>query len=178
MPSRASPRPCVRSAPSGGVSGGRQPFRQLDRDALGAGQVHRLAVTVGGEEALALAATLAGPDGEQMLRNFLASEFRPEFAYEDTPMGRVHQPTNMVQWNITQGEGMLMSHVVEATYVNGMLKLEQPLPFKDQEKVRVTVDRLTAAGHSVMDIEPVRLGQVNRALSADDDLRGEMLEGG
>jgi predicted DNA-binding antitoxin AbrB/MazE fold protein len=92
-------------------------------------------------------------------------------------MGRVHQPTDMVQWDITHREGRLMSHVVEATYVNGILKLEQPLPFKDQEKVRVTVERLTAEGHSVMDIEPVSLGQVHHALSADDDLLGEMLEG-
>jgi hypothetical protein len=55
--------------------------------------------------------------------------------------------------------------------------LEQPLPFKDQEKVRVTVESLTAEGHSVMDIEPVSLGQVHHPLSADDDLLGEMLEG-
>ena len=70
-----------------------------------------------------------------------------------------------------------MSHVVEATYENGVLKLEQPLPFKDQEKVRVTVESLTTQGHSIIDIEPVSLGQVHRALSADDDLLGEMLEG-
>lgn len=36
-----------------------------------------------GEEALAMAATLSGPDGEQMLRNFLAGEFSPEFARVD-----------------------------------------------------------------------------------------------
>jgi non-heme chloroperoxidase len=36
-----------------------------------------------GEEALAMAATLAGPDGEQMLRNFLVGEFSPEFARVD-----------------------------------------------------------------------------------------------
>ncbi len=70
-----------------------------------------------------------------------------------------------------------MSHVVEATYENGVLKLEQPLPLKDQEKVRVTVESLTTEGHSVMDIETVSLGKVYHPLSADDDLLGEMLEG-
>jgi predicted DNA-binding antitoxin AbrB/MazE fold protein len=33
-----------------------------------------------------------------------------------------------------------MSITVEATYENGTLKLSQPLPLKEQEKVRVTVD--------------------------------------
>jgi predicted DNA-binding antitoxin AbrB/MazE fold protein len=33
-----------------------------------------------------------------------------------------------------------MSITVEAVYENGVLKLEQPLPFKDQEKVRITVE--------------------------------------
>ena len=30
--------------------------------------------------------------------------------------------------------------VVEATYENGVLKLDQPLPLKDQERVRITVE--------------------------------------
>ncbi len=33
-----------------------------------------------------------------------------------------------------------MSLVVEATYENGMLKLERPLPLDEHEKVRVTVE--------------------------------------
>lgn len=70
-----------------------------------------------------------------------------------------------------------MSHVVEATYENGVLKLEQPLPFKNQEKVLVTVESLTSEGHSIMDIEPVSLGEVHRPLLVDDNLLGEMLEG-
>ncbi|AAM04426.1 alpha/beta fold hydrolase [Methanosarcina acetivorans] len=37
----------------------------------------------GGDEALALAATIAGREGEQMLRNFLASMFTPEFPKAD-----------------------------------------------------------------------------------------------
>ena len=32
-----------------------------------------------------------------------------------------------------------MSMVVEATYENGMLKLEQPLPLAEHEKVQITV---------------------------------------
>jgi hypothetical protein len=35
---------------------------------------------VTGEEALAQAVTLAGPNGEEMLRQFLSSEFTPNFA--------------------------------------------------------------------------------------------------
>ncbi|PON11521.1 hypothetical protein C2W62_44380 [Candidatus Entotheonella serta] len=53
-----------------------------------------------------------------------------------------------------------MSHVVEATYENGILKLTKPLPLKDQEKVRVTVESVDAKGHSIMDSEPIRLGKV------------------
>ena len=69
-----------------------------------------------------------------------------------------------------------MSHVVEATYENGILKLTKPLPLKDQEKVRVTVESVDAKGHSIMDSEPIRLGKVYHALSSDDDLLDEMLE--
>jgi predicted DNA-binding antitoxin AbrB/MazE fold protein len=36
-----------------------------------------------------------------------------------------------------------MSHVVDATYENGLLKLDRPLPLKDREKVRVTVESLS-----------------------------------
>jgi predicted DNA-binding antitoxin AbrB/MazE fold protein len=32
-----------------------------------------------------------------------------------------------------------MTMTVDATYENGMLKLERPLPLKEHEKVRVTV---------------------------------------
>jgi len=70
-----------------------------------------------------------------------------------------------------------MSHVVEATYENGVLRLDQPLPLKDREKVRVTVERLAAAGHSILDIRPVSLGHFLRPPMRDDDLLGEMLQG-
>lgn len=36
-----------------------------------------------------------------------------------------------------------MSHVVDATYENGLLKLDRPLPLKNREKVRVTVESLS-----------------------------------
>jgi predicted DNA-binding antitoxin AbrB/MazE fold protein len=32
-----------------------------------------------------------------------------------------------------------MSHQVEATYENGVLKLDQPLPLRDGQRVQVTV---------------------------------------
>ena len=70
-----------------------------------------------------------------------------------------------------------MSHVVEATYENGVLKLDQPLPLKDQEKVRVTVESLATGAHSILDIPAVSLGQVLRPPAGADDLLGEMLEG-
>lgn len=41
---------------------------------------------------------------------------------------------------ISQTHGAkFMTLTVEATYENGTLKLEQPLPLKEHEKVRVTV---------------------------------------
>ena len=70
-----------------------------------------------------------------------------------------------------------MNNMVEAIYETRVLKLGQPLPVKNQEQVRVTVERLDRRAHSVLDIRPVSLGQVLRPLSADDDLLGEMLEG-
>ncbi len=70
-----------------------------------------------------------------------------------------------------------MPHVVEAIYENGVLKLEQPLPLRDHEKVRITVERITAGSHSIIDIVPVSVGKVLRPLSAVDDVLGEMLEG-
>lgn len=70
-----------------------------------------------------------------------------------------------------------MSHILEATYDNGVLKLDQPLPLKDQEKVRVTVESLTPGQHSLLDIQPVSLGGLLTPAATDDDLLGEMLEG-
>jgi predicted DNA-binding antitoxin AbrB/MazE fold protein len=70
-----------------------------------------------------------------------------------------------------------MSHIVNATYENGVLRPDQPLPIKDQEKVRVTVERLNQKSHSVLDIRPISLGNVISPLTSDDDLLGEMLEG-
>ena len=36
-----------------------------------------------------------------------------------------------------------MTHTVDATYENGTLKLDRPLPLKEHEKVRVTVEKGT-----------------------------------
>lgn len=69
-----------------------------------------------------------------------------------------------------------MSYVVHATYEHGLLKLDRPLPLKDREKVRVTVESPVTASHSVLDIQPVSVGQVLRLPAADEDLLGEMLE--
>jgi predicted DNA-binding antitoxin AbrB/MazE fold protein len=38
-----------------------------------------------------------------------------------------------------------MTITVEATYENGTLKLSQPLPLKDQEKVQVTIQADSSA---------------------------------
>lgn len=70
-----------------------------------------------------------------------------------------------------------MSHVVEATYENGVLRLAQPLPLQDQERVRVTVESLCTGDHSILDIRAVSLGQVLYPAASDQDLLGEMLEG-
>lgn len=38
-----------------------------------------------------------------------------------------------------------MSHVVDATYEDGVLRPVRPLPLKDREKVRVTIESLPDA---------------------------------
>jgi len=70
-----------------------------------------------------------------------------------------------------------MSHIVHVTYENGVLKLERPLPLKEHEQVRVTVESLAPGKHSVLDIPPVHLGRLLAPLGSDDDLLGEMLAG-
>lgn len=70
-----------------------------------------------------------------------------------------------------------MSHVVEATYENGVLRLDKPLPLKEREKVRITVETLAEGRHSLLDIPPISLGAVLRPVGEGDDLLGEMLEG-
>jgi predicted DNA-binding antitoxin AbrB/MazE fold protein len=78
---------------------------------------------------------------------------------------------------MAQLERAAMSHIVDAIYENGVLKFDHPLPFKDQEKVRVTIESLAPGRHSFMDIKPVSVGKVLAPWSVDDDLLGEMLEG-
>ncbi|MCE9547209.1 MAG: antitoxin family protein [Planctomycetia bacterium] len=70
-----------------------------------------------------------------------------------------------------------MSHIVDAVYENGVLKLEHPLPLKNQEKVRVTIESIAVGTHRVLDIQPISVGRILHPLSSDDDLLGEMLEG-
>lgn len=70
-----------------------------------------------------------------------------------------------------------MSHIVEAIYEHGVLKLERPLPLRDRERVRVTIEGINCERHSILDIQPISLGQVLKPLSLDDDLLGELLEG-
>jgi predicted DNA-binding antitoxin AbrB/MazE fold protein len=43
-----------------------------------------------------------------------------------------------------------MTIQVEAIYENGLLKLDRPLPFQEQERVRITVERKT----DVAQLEP------------------------
>jgi predicted DNA-binding antitoxin AbrB/MazE fold protein len=70
-----------------------------------------------------------------------------------------------------------MSHVVDAIYENGVLKLEHPLPLKEREKVHVTVESLTGARHIILDIQPVRLGKIRPPLEAHDELLDECSKG-
>lgn len=70
-----------------------------------------------------------------------------------------------------------MSHILEATYEDGVLRLDTPLPLKNQEKVRVTVESLTKSSHSILQISPVSLGSMLEARPGGVDLLEEMLEG-
>lgn len=69
-----------------------------------------------------------------------------------------------------------MTQTVEAIYEDGVLKLQQPLLLKNQERVRGTVERFERRTHSVLDIPPVSLGRALQPLNTDDDTLGEMLE--
>lgn len=70
-----------------------------------------------------------------------------------------------------------MGHIVEATYENGVLKLQHPLPLQNHEKVRVAVESMAQGPDSLLDIRPVSLGKVLQALEAKEDILGQMLEG-
>ncbi len=47
-----------------------------------------------------------------------------------------------------------MSLTVEATYENGVLKLSQPLPLKDHEKVTVTIQSATSLARQTAGMVP------------------------
>jgi non-heme chloroperoxidase len=55
----------------------------IKRPEWSAAECRRYGASVGGDEALAMAAAIAGPDGKQTLRNFLANEFSPGFPTAD-----------------------------------------------------------------------------------------------
>ena len=85
------------------------------------------------------------PEAAGEVRNVrLARGLRPVEPSRSSKMGngkrttarlrRVRQEVGMLQLRINDWRKP-MSHVVEATYENGVLKLEQPLPLKDHEKV-------------------------------------------
>ncbi len=64
-----------------------------------------------------------------------------------------------------------MTITVDATYENGVLKLEQPLPFKEHEKLRVTVQpKLTWADETYGLLRWTGDPQVLRYLAEDVDL--------
>jgi len=66
---------------------------------------------------------------------------------------------------------------IQKDYESGVVKLDCPLPLKDHEKVRVTVEGLGTWRHSVLDIRPVSLGQARPPAGPDDDLLADMLVG-
>jgi predicted DNA-binding antitoxin AbrB/MazE fold protein len=71
----------------------------------------------------------------------------------------------------------IVSHlVVEATYENGVLRPDHPLPLKDREKVRLTVESVAVGAHSLLDIQPVNLGKMLELPASEDDLLGDMIK--
>jgi hypothetical protein len=68
-----------------------------------------------------------------------------------------------------------MTHSVEATYENGVLKLHQPLPLQEHETVRVTVqtDRSAPTGSKPLvpphDSEPIEAATPTSACDASAD---------
>jgi predicted DNA-binding antitoxin AbrB/MazE fold protein len=49
----------------------------------------------------------------------------------------------MISW-LSEKKGFVMTLTVDATYENGMLKLAEPVPLKDHEKVKVTIQSGTS----------------------------------
>jgi predicted DNA-binding antitoxin AbrB/MazE fold protein len=63
-----------------------------------------------------------------------------------------------------------MPLTVEATYENGVLKLLQPLPLKEHEKVRVTIEpELTWAERTAGMLQWTGDPDVLRRIAEDDD---------
>jgi hypothetical protein len=61
---------------------------------------------------------------------------------------------------------------------NGVVVLDGDVRFPEGQEVTVIAHRVEVARrHSVLDIQPVRVGAILRPVSAEDDLLGEMLEG-
>ncbi len=108
------------------------------------------------------------------------------------------------RFDLAQQRGELLGHAPDSSidrpepawYVYAMktlaeieMAVEALEKSQKQELVRFLLTRLQGSGenatiqaglpsqrHSVLDIQPVRLGAVLRPLTADDDLLGEMLE--
>jgi hypothetical protein len=62
---------------------------------------------------------------------------------------------------------------------NGVIVLADGVRLPEGQEVTVLAPSPPGPGaHGVLDIPPVRVGSVLRPLTAEDDLLGEMLEGG
>jgi hypothetical protein len=72
------------------------------------------------------------------------------------------------------------SMVARGHVQNGVVVLDDGIRLPEGQEVTVltTPPNQASPRHSVLDIPPVSLGRVHSPLLADDDLFGEMLEGG
>lgn len=77
--------------------------------------------SVGGDEALALAAAVAGPDGDRMLHDFLANEFSPEF-----PKAHIAQVIEGSLKMPRSAAAELMLSVMQADYRDVLPLIQRP----------------------------------------------------
>ena len=102
----------------------------------------------------------------------------------DLPCVPVLNPSGTIPGHLFDAWGVLaMAITVEAVYENGVLKPAQPLPFREHEKVRITVQpvlsraRQTAGLLALDQSAPALLKRPsswirNSTLRRDDDLHG------
>lgn len=68
-----------------------------------------------------------------------------------------------------------MTHLLNADYQDGWLRLESPLPLEDGARVRVSIEVMSGPRESILDIPPVSVGAILTP-APEQGARQEMLD--